>query len=330
MNKINAKIKIILLAGVFILSFAGDAQAATTIYSPANNSSFTVNTNITFRWNRTSLYNYIIIWNESWGPWINLYSATSYGPITRSTTGWLGAQVATWENNSWQYSNVVWVYFYTPAPPPPPPVPAPTAPTLSRSPNDPVYKGDTVAFSWDKPANTADFYIAYRRDNIWDANWTWVGLQQSQNFSNTLNLNDLAAQVAACNASGCGYSNIPVIALQTRVPSQMNLTPLVSGNNYIRSLSGSSDVKYEKITNATGLDQIYSAKITTDTANTTIIAVDGNGNASPIDTVSFSQGHIILKVAPGEERYLKFTGTGAGNYSFIFNRFRNIPYFEGP
>ncbi|MEK7165110.1 MAG: hypothetical protein AAB779_04130, partial [Patescibacteria group bacterium] len=105
---------------------------------------------------------------------------------------------------------------------------------------------------------------------------------------------------------------------------------LVSGSLYNRSLSGASDVKYEKIANSAGANQVYSAKITTDTANTTIAAVDGNGSPSNIDAVSFSAGYIVLKVTPGQDRYLKFTGAQSGNYSFAFNRFRNFPYFEGP
>lgn len=322
------KIKAILTAFVLTLFFAGSAQAATTIYSPANNSTATTGQNVTFYWYNSSPYNYISIWNNSWGAWQDLGKKYSYS-ATRNSPGWLGAQVATWENNTWQYSNVVWVYFNAPPPPPPPPPPVPGAPNLTRSPNDPVYKGDTVTFNWNKPGSTTDFYIAYRRDNVWDASWTWVGLAQSQAFNQTANLSNLAAQVAACNSSGCGYSNVPAINLLPKTPSQMNLTPLTSGSSYNRSLSGASDVKYEKITNATADSQVYSAKITADTASISISAVDGAGNASNIDVVSFNSGYIALRAAPGQDRYLKFTGTKAGNYNFSFSRFRNFPYFEG-
>ena len=328
MKIIQIKIKIILATLVLALVSAGSAQAATTIYSPANNSTATTGQNVTFYWYNSSIYNYISIWNGSWGAWQNLGKKYSYS-ATRNSPGYLGAQVATWENNKWQYSNVVWVYFNAPVPPPPPPPPAPGAPNLSRSPNDPVYKGDTVTFNWNKPGNTTDFYIAYRRDNVWDASWTWVGLSQNQAFNQTVNLSNLAAQVAACNSSGCGYSNVPAVNLLAKTPSQMNLTPLTSGSFYNRSLNSASDIKYEKITNATGGSQVYSAKMAADTANTTISAVDGAGNPSNVEAVSFNQGYMALKVAPGQDRYLKFTGTKAGNYSFSYNRFRNFLYFEG-
>lgn len=327
---LQTKIKIILLAVVLSLFFAGTARAATTIFSPPNYSTYNVGTTVGFYWYDTSDYYYINIWNDSWGAWQYLGNQTDYTGVTRNNEGYIGAQVASWENNQWEYSNVVWVWFQNPPPPPPPPPPVPGAPTLSRAPNDPVYKGDTVIFSWDNPANTTDFYIIYRRNNVWDSTWTWTGLGQSQNVADTSNLSDLSAQVAACNVSGCGYSNQPVITLLTKTPGQMNLMPLTSGQSYSDSLGSSSDVKYSKVTNATGNDQTYATRLTADTANTTVALVDANGGLVVGDNLAFNQGHLAFKVSANSDRYLKFTGTQAGSYAFVFNRFRLFPYLEAP
>ncbi len=330
MKNIKTKIKVILLAVVLTLSGASQARAATTIFSPANYATYTVGANISFSWYDTSDYYYISIWNDSWGAWQDWGNQTDFTGVTRNNEGYIGTQVASWENNQWEYSNVVWVWFQNPPPPPPPPPPVPGGPTLNRAPNDPVYQGDAVNFSWDYPANTTDFYIIYRRNGVWDSSWTWVGTGQSQNFSNTTSLNDLSAQVAACNVSGCGYSNQPVITLLVKTPSQLNLTPLTSGNSYSDSLSGSSDIKYNKVTNTTNSDQTYTIRLTTDTANTTVSLVDANGNSSASDNLIFNQGRIAFKISAVSERYLKFTGTQAGSYTFVFNRFRLFPYLEAP
>lgn len=321
---------LIISAVAAIFALAGAARAATTIYSPPNYSTYNTGTTVGFYWNNTSPYNYVNIYtNGAWGAWIDRGNQTDYTGVTQNAEGWLGAQAATWENNQWEYSNIVWVWFQNPPPPPPPP-PVPGGPTLNRAPNDPVYKGDAVTFSWDNPANTTDFYIIYRRDGAWDGSWSWLGLAQSQNFTATISLSDLSVQVAACNVSGCGYSNQPVIALLNKTPEQMNLTPLSAGNGYSDTLSGGSDVKYAKISNNTGSDQVYSVKITANTANAAVALVDGAGNASPADSITLNSSYIVFKVITGQTRYTKFTGTQSGGYSYTFNRFRNFPYFEGP
>lgn len=330
MNKFNIKIIGYLLAFIGPLFWAGAAHGAATIYSPSSYDSFVVNTNVTFRWNTASAYNYITIYDEGWSEWEYLGASALYPNVTRASDGWLAAQVATWENNQWEYSNVVWIYFYTPVyTPPPPPVPAPGGPALSRTPADPVYQGDVVAFAWNQPANTADFYILYRRNGVWDSSWAWLGLAQSQNFSGTGALTDLAAQVAACNSSGCGYSNIPAMALEARTPAQMDLSPLAPGTVYQRSLNSPGSIKYEKITNTSGVSQVYSARVTADAVNAVLAAVDGAGNINNADLIFLSPLYLVIKVEPGQDRYLKFSGANEGAYTFTFNRFRNFPFFEG-
>ncbi|MDP1709315.1 MAG: hypothetical protein Q8L21_00300 [Candidatus Komeilibacteria bacterium] len=328
-KQINIKIKGLLLALILSFAFAGGVQAAATIYSPTNYSSYTTGTNVYFYWTQASSYNYISIWNGSWGPWINRGSALWYGPITRSSDGWLGAQVATYESGAWQYSNIIWISFYTPPPPPPPP-PVPGSPVLTSSPIGSAYQGDTVVFSWNSVPNATSYYILYRRDGVWNPSWIYTGLATSQSFITAGLSSEIAAQTAACNSSGCGYSNVAAVALSVRPPGQMGLTPLTSGNTYNRSFSSVGAVNYDKIVNSASEPQVYTIRIGSDSAQTAVSLVDADGNPSNSEMISLNDSYVIFKVAPGSERYASFRGQTVGSYSFAFNRFRNFPFFEGP
>lgn len=332
MLKLKIKFKFflgVLLVAAWLMAAPGSTRAATMIYSPVNNSTYNTGTAVNFYWYYTSPYNYISIWNGSWSAWNYLGNQTRYLNQTRTSPGWLGAQVLTWENNRWQYSNVVWVYFQSPPPPPPPPIVAPVVPTLNSNPVSSVYQGESVLFSWNSVARATGYYIIYRRDGVWDGSWIYNGLTTNRSFNTTGLNSSIAAQVAACNTSGCGYSGVVNLSILPRAPGQMNLTPLTSGSNYSGSFGGAGLVNYSRVNNTMPTAQLYSIRLTNDTAQTAVSLVDSNGNPATNEMISLSSGYVIFKIQPLSTRYVSFRGQRAGVYNYEFNRFRNFPFFEG-
>ena len=85
MNNFKTKIHIILLAALVFFSGADFSQAATTITSPYNYSTYGTDTTVGFYWNYTSDYNYIALWDGSWGSWQALGSQTDYTGVNKAT-----------------------------------------------------------------------------------------------------------------------------------------------------------------------------------------------------------------------------------------------------
>ena len=321
-----------LLSVGFVLPL-NNAQAVATWISPAQYSQYTIGQNVFYQWSRVSSYNYIRFGysGSSWGSWINRGNATSYVLNTSSWgAGWLAAQVATYEGGSWRYSDARWIYLFSPPPPPPPPPPIPSAPTLGSSPSGTAYKGDTIVFSWNAPSGATHYYIAYRRDGTWDSYWTYNGGNTSASFNTTGLSSEIAAQVLACNSSGCsGGSNIAAVSLTPRPPGmQPGLTTLATNNSYTGTWIVGSDPHYFRIINPSGNNVIYISRLTDKTAVPALAIADGNGAIVTANVIVTANDAVVL-MSPNQTLYLRVIGGNSGTYGFVFRRFSNLPPYEG-
>lgn len=91
-------------------------------------------------------------------------------------------------------------------------------PSLSVSPAV-VSSSGTANFSWQAVSGASAYYIAFRRNGVWDAGWTYAGNVTSYNFSVSGLSNDVAGQINACSSYVCSYNSNVATATIANAPN---------------------------------------------------------------------------------------------------------------
>ncbi len=141
-----------------------------------------------------------------------------------------------------------------------------------------------------------------------------------------------AAQMFSANRfapPGDNQANLLAAYNPPRPLAEMNLTPLVSGNEYGGSFTGIGGVNYSRVDNNTAEAQMFSVRLTGDTAQTAVSLVDESGRPQTTEMISLSGGYIVFRLQPQGTGYVAFRGARGGSYNYAFSRFRNFPFFEG-
>gem|GEM_PF-3317045 len=201
----------------------------------------------------------------------------------------------------------------------------------------PYIKGNTISFAWDAAPAATQYVVTFlgNGDPILPPSMPSPASATTISYTNTTNLNSLGASVAACRSSGvCGPATT-VLTANLANPTPSNTPPTTisttnnSGTGYASNLSATSDVKYAQVP-ASAVDQVYRLQ-TSGSATPVMSIVDANGNnITPTATtdIQISGSTVIFKVPANAAYFIKFTGT-TGNFTYGFQRYRNVPYYQG-